>query len=583
MASPEEVNDVISYALQNYRVDVSRIYLLGLSIGGGSTWNYADSLAYANRVAAIVPFGGASNLWDNHSRVSNIAAAQLPVWTFVVSGDHPYDTLAQRYIDSLNTHSGYIAERLITTYTSGGHTVSWENPLQGNTDNLTYPSLYEWLLSKNRSSLTQPVFASVNVGPDQTLPLSNGSMILTADSITFSGGTITLTGSATPAAGRTIAGHKWVKVNGQGGDIVDSTSYTTTVQHLKPGFYSFQLRVTDDQGLVTVNNTNVTVTAPPENKYVKVEAENYSSLNPGVNPWEQPALYKSLIDQGPAYGLSGFVQGMWAEFTPTLPAAGTYALYYRVRSIYGNAIPIDIVVDGATTYTRSFSNISWASDSINLHLGPSSAIKFVYNGVTNATQAEFDYLELALLSTDAPLPVKFVYFNAACQSGIVNLQWKTSQEQNVQGYSVQRSVDGVKWENIGTVASPGQSSQERSYVFTDKSPASSGNFYRIVENDFSGQRTISGIVKSNCSSKEEVNLYPNPSSGNSSLRVSLVSSANVTVQILDSKGAMIRQTQVQLPSGVSTIPLDMNTYAKGVYTLKINYGRKMEVIKMIKK
>jgi hypothetical protein len=46
---------------------------------------------------------------------------------------------------------------------------------------------------------------------------------------------------------------------------------------------------------------------------------------------------------------------------------------------------------------------------------------------------------------------------------------------------------------------------------------------------------------------------------------------------------MIRQTQVQLPSGVSTIPLDMNTYAKGVYTLKINYGSRTEIIKMIKK
>jgi dienelactone hydrolase len=583
MASPEEVNDVISYALQNYRVDVSRIYLLGLSIGGGSTWNYADSLAYANRVAAIVPFGGASNLWDNHSRVSNIAAAQLPVWTFVVNGDHPYDTLAQRYIDSLNTHSGYTAERLITTYTSGGHTASWENPLQGNTDNLTYPSLYEWLLSKNRGSLTQPVFATVNAGPDQTLPLSNGSMILTADSITFSGGTITLSGSATPASSRTIAGHKWVKVNGQGGDIVDSTSYTTTVQHLKPGFYSFQLRVTDDQGLVTVDNMNVTVTAPPENKYVKVEAENYSSLNPGVNPWEKPALYKSLIDQGPAYGLSGFGQGMWADFTPALPAAGTYTLYYRVRSLYGNAVPIDIVVDGATTYSRTFSNITWASDSINLHLGANSAIKFVYNGAINSTQAEFDYLELALLSADAPLPVKFVYFNAACQSNAVNLQWRTSQEQSVQKYSVQRSVDGLKWDDIGAIPASGQGSQERSYVFTDKLPASPNSFYRIVENDFSGQQTISGIVKSNCSSKEEVSLYPNPSSGNSSLRVSLVSSANVTVQILDSKGAMIRQTQVQLPSGVSTIPLDMNTYAKGVYTLKINYGSRTEIIKMIKK
>ena len=40
MLSPSEVNDVVIYALQNYSVDVNRIYLMGLSLGGGSTWNY---------------------------------------------------------------------------------------------------------------------------------------------------------------------------------------------------------------------------------------------------------------------------------------------------------------------------------------------------------------------------------------------------------------------------------------------------------------------------------------------------------------------------------------------------------------
>jgi dienelactone hydrolase len=584
MASPEEVNDIISYALQNYRVDVTRIYLMGLSIGGGSAWNYAGySFAYSSRVAAIVPFAGASNLWDDHSRVSNIAAGQLPVWTFVVSGDHPYDTLAQRYIDSLNTHSGYTAERLITSYSTGSHVTSWENPLQNNTGNSTYPNLYEWLLTKSRGSLTQPVFATVNAGTDQNLPLSNGSMILTTDSITFNGATITLNGSASPAPGRTITNHKWVKVNGQGGDIVDPNSYTTTVEHLKPGFYTFQLRVTDDQGLISVDIMNVTVTAPPENKYVKVEAENFSALNPGANWYDKPVLYKSFIDQGAAYGLGSFDAGMWAEFSPVLPAAGTYALYYRVRSLYGNSVPIDIIVDGTTTYSRTFNNITWNSSSVNLHLSSNPVIRFVFNSSALSTQMEFDYMELVLVTADAPLPIKFVYFNAGCQSSAVNLQWRTSQEQNVQRYSVQRSVDGLKWEDIGTVPALGQGTQDRSYVFTDKLPASWNSFYRIVEYDLSGKQTLSGIVKSNCSSKEEVNLYPNPSSGNSSLHISLVSSANVTVQVLDSKGALMQQKQIQLPSGISTVPLDMNNYAKGVYTLKINYGSKMEVIKMIKK
>ena len=57
--SPSDVNDIINYAIQNYRVDQSRIYVTGLSMGGGVTWQYAGT--YANRVAAILPICGAAN------------------------------------------------------------------------------------------------------------------------------------------------------------------------------------------------------------------------------------------------------------------------------------------------------------------------------------------------------------------------------------------------------------------------------------------------------------------------------------------------------------------------------------------
>src|SRR5678815_5332738 len=152
MGSPAEVNDIINYVLQNYRVDVTRVYLSGLSLGGGSTWNYAgESVVNANRVAAIVPFSGASSLADNQSRDDNIAAANLPVWTFV-SGPHPtaldpntgqpldqdstYRRLAQEYINAINTHS-HSSDALITIYPTGDHN-SWETALRGGNTSVSY-------------------------------------------------------------------------------------------------------------------------------------------------------------------------------------------------------------------------------------------------------------------------------------------------------------------------------------------------------------------------------------------------------------------------------------------------------------
>ncbi|HWI90938.1 MAG TPA: hypothetical protein VNT20_06650, partial [Flavisolibacter sp.] len=57
--SGADVNAVVDYAVQNYRVDQSRIYVTGLSMGGGSVWDFAGN--YPTKAAAVVPVCGAAS------------------------------------------------------------------------------------------------------------------------------------------------------------------------------------------------------------------------------------------------------------------------------------------------------------------------------------------------------------------------------------------------------------------------------------------------------------------------------------------------------------------------------------------
>ena len=402
MASPDEVNDVINFAFQNYRVDEQRVYLSGLSLGGGSTWNYAgQSTAYANRLAAIVPFSGASNLHDNVYRATNIAASNLPVWTFVNDVDATYRPLAQHYIDTLQTFPAHTTDELITIYTrSVGDHNSWQQPLQGgntleggNTGGTTNPSnIYVWMLGKTRSSATQPVFATVNAGSDQTLNLSNGSMVLSANGISFTGGSVSLSGTITPASGRTYT-YTWVQVNGNGGTITSPNSLSTTVTGLKPGLYSYQLIATDNTGLATVDAVNITVNAPPENKYMKVEAEAFTTADPNIS------LNIAAVDQGPATSVGSFDYYLSSNTPPpnplppakyveysslSLPAgAGLYALYYRYNSSNSSPV-IQISVNGTVVATKTLvSTSTWRSDSIHVNLpGTPVTIRFTQSSTT---------------------------------------------------------------------------------------------------------------------------------------------------------------------------------------------------------
>ncbi len=95
-----DIDDIINYAIQNYNVDTSRIYLTGLSMGGGVVWQYAgDDINYGKRIAAIVPIAGAS--YPAYFRCANIAAANIAVWATHNNGD---PTVPSYYtIDYVNT------------------------------------------------------------------------------------------------------------------------------------------------------------------------------------------------------------------------------------------------------------------------------------------------------------------------------------------------------------------------------------------------------------------------------------------------------------------------------------------------
>ena len=77
--SASDVNAMINYAVKNYRIDTSRIYVMGLSLGGGATAAFAG--AYPTRAAAVVTMAEASG----HKDVANakgISSGSLPVWAF---------------------------------------------------------------------------------------------------------------------------------------------------------------------------------------------------------------------------------------------------------------------------------------------------------------------------------------------------------------------------------------------------------------------------------------------------------------------------------------------------------------------
>jgi len=139
-----DLNDMINYAIAHYRIDSTRIYVSGLSMGGGATWEYGA--AFAGRLAAIVPICGASSPTDDKAK--KIAQAGLAVWAFHNEDDPTVSVNNSKdYVSKINGFGANPAAKL-TTWPTGGHD-AWSKAT-----NPTYKennmNMYEWMLQYSR-------------------------------------------------------------------------------------------------------------------------------------------------------------------------------------------------------------------------------------------------------------------------------------------------------------------------------------------------------------------------------------------------------------------------------------------------
>jgi predicted peptidase len=113
---------------EQYRVDRTRVYVTGLSMGGFGTWRLAVN--NPNRFAAILPVCGGGDV----STVCTIK--HVPAWVFHGAKD-PVVPVAesQKMVDRLKSCGGDVT---LTVYPEAGHD-SW-------TETYNNPEVYEWLL-----------------------------------------------------------------------------------------------------------------------------------------------------------------------------------------------------------------------------------------------------------------------------------------------------------------------------------------------------------------------------------------------------------------------------------------------------
>jgi pimeloyl-ACP methyl ester carboxylesterase len=242
--SVSDIDSVIDFCITTYRVDLSRIYLTGLSMGGGMTWDYAGTqAANANRLAGIVPVAG--DIFPDSLRGRTMAASNLPVWATHNSGDPevPVQYSIQQ-VTWINDAPSPNPLALLTIFDTTGHD-AWTETYSP-TFTVNNLNVYEWMLSHSRAE-SPPV---IGIGRTQYITLPDT--------------TAAVSGSASVSSG-TIISHVWTFVSGPKIAVISNPTYNiTNVSGMTAaGIYVFKFSATDNGGLTTSATTDIIVAGIP--------------------------------------------------------------------------------------------------------------------------------------------------------------------------------------------------------------------------------------------------------------------------------------------------------------------------------
>ncbi|MEP7279468.1 MAG: hypothetical protein ABI813_12540 [Bacteroidota bacterium] len=177
------VKEMIRYAKQNLQIDSNRVYVSGLSLGGGGVWAaITESDSLTDLIAAAAPVCGTQEMNDaNFCRT--VGATHLPVWAFHAMDDKTVNVAATQHGEILGNICKLSPALKITYYLSGGHQRAWINAYD--TGHITVkikdgslfkarPNLYEWLLGYTRVAAASGT-TSNSSGAAGKLALSNAT------------------------------------------------------------------------------------------------------------------------------------------------------------------------------------------------------------------------------------------------------------------------------------------------------------------------------------------------------------------------------------------------------------------------
>ncbi|NUQ25856.1 MAG: hypothetical protein HUU34_18050 [Saprospiraceae bacterium] len=184
------------------------------------------------------------------------------------------------------------------------------------------------------------------------------------------------------------------------------------------------------------------------------------------------------------------------------------------------------------------------------------------------TSFSFFTLGSSLALPANPLPIELINFNATPTGNHVLLEWSTATETDNDFFVIEKTKDGVNFEEVAKIDGAGNSSFILKYQTLDENPYPGKSYYRLQQVDFSGHFSYSDLVQVSFESNGfNWNLFPNPTYDHVvNVAITISGFGEIELSLVDITGKIHFRTKLSPEKSAGAYPLSLPAnLAPGAY------------------
>ncbi|WP_336515326.1 T9SS type A sorting domain-containing protein [Pollutibacter soli] len=432
----------------------------------------------------------------------------------------------------------------------------------------------------------------------------NEANIRTANVIISPGAEIYFTGSASQNTGTNFPSTiQNLKVDNTGGNLRLSKSLTVTgTLILNSGIvYS------TSSAKMILQNASI---ASPQNQYGKQNQGWEQSYVDGPVQWISDGTGEFTAPVGKSYmfapvsftktqnGFSAKTVEYFPSTCPTLLPVNTLGLHHISAQEYW------MIEDHGSASKSMFLSLSWRANSkVAENADDRKALRVAYFGDTgsgnqwnsagtdadingndqfgmitaNNSADNFSYLTIGTATALNSLPLQRIVLSPKVEKSGIELSWEVDQPREVKEFIVERSETGNRFKKIHHIQLLADTSS-KTFSFTDRTPVSGDNFYRIGIKSADDHLTYSAVTNVKFMVPTQIKLFPNPAREEIFIFFPTLSSKTIC-NIVRGNGSVVRKGIVITSQ---TERIQLSDLSPGQYYLTVSHNNQLIVQSFIK-